>query len=210
MQRYLDQTCEAKTSSLLESDLDFVVAVVAPEFKDKEKLKKLVREDRAFRRGLIGDAKLFRRVASDDKIITKISPALLFEILLRRALAELEKAGYLEESIGSQGIPVFYSKKAASFLANESILDYLVNMLSSFTKTESFVIPIRVREGIWRRMRFSDMDIGSLIRLCSLLDEENRFPFYKRIADLCLFILGIFPEYPKIAIENFPENFLAQ
>jgi len=60
---------------------------------------------------------------------------------------------------------------------------------------ESIAISLRVRKGIWRRIRFSDMDTDSLIRFCELLDEENRFPFYKRIADLCLFILGIFPEY---------------
>ena len=127
MQKHLNQICEAKRSSLLESDLDFVVAVVAPEFKDKEKLKKLIRKDRSFRRGLIGDAKLFKRVASDDEIITKISPALFFEILLIRALVELEKTSYVAERAGSQSIPVFYSNKAASFLILSSFLEAMVS-----------------------------------------------------------------------------------
>ena len=195
MQERLGQSHEGESSSLLGSDLDFVVRVVAPEFKDKEKLKELIRADRSFRKGLIGDEKLFRRVASDDQSITKISPALFFEILLRRSAVELENTSYLMESAGSQSVPVFYSRKAASFLASESTLHYLANMLSSFTRTESFVIPLRVRKGIWRGIRFSDMDIDSLLRLCSLVNEENRFPFYKRIADLCLFIVGIFPQY---------------
>jgi hypothetical protein len=44
-------------------------------------------------------------------------------------------------------------------------------------------------------MHFSDMDIDSLIRLAGVVDEEHRFGLYKRIGDLCLFILGIFPKY---------------
>jgi len=39
------------------------------------------------------------------------------------------------------------------------------------------------------------MDVDSLIRLCEVSDEEHRFGLYKRIGDLSLFILGIFPEY---------------
>lgn len=195
MQGDLARLYQVSSSNLSESDLDFVVSVVVPDFKDREKLKQFIREDKSFRKGLIGNEKLFRKVMSDEETITKISPALLFEILLRRTLTDLEKKDYLIESAGRQNIPVFYSKKAASFLATEPNLDYLVSMLCSFTKSESFVISARIGRGIWRNLRFNDMDIDSLIRLCSLLDEENRFPLYKRIADLCLFILGIFPEY---------------
>jgi len=38
------------------------------------------------------------------------------------------------------------------------------------------------------------MDIDSLVRLSQSADEKHRFGLYKRIADLCLFILGMFPE----------------
>lgn len=186
---------EVSTFEPSESDLDFVISVVAPDFKDKRKLKQLIREDRSFRRGLFSNEKLFRKVMDEEETVARISPALLFEILLRRTTTELERRDYILESAGRQNIPVFHSKKAASFLAAESNLDYLVSMLSSFTRSESFVLSIRIGRGIWRKLRFNDMDIDNLIRLCSLLDEEERFPLYKRIADLCLFILGIFPEY---------------
>ena len=192
-----DPACLYETSSFTpsDSDLDFVVSVVAPGFENKEKLKQFIREDRSFRKGLIGNEKLFQRVMSDEETIARISPALLFEILLRRTLLELEKRNYLIESDGRQHIPVFYSKRVASLLASETNLDYLVSMLASFTRSETFVISVRIRQGIWRSLKFNDMDIDSLVKLCSLLDEGNRFPFYKRIADLCLFILGIFPDY---------------
>ena len=37
----------------------------------------------------------------------KVSPALYFEVLLRRALSELEGAGHTLERTGRQSIPMF-------------------------------------------------------------------------------------------------------
>ena len=39
------------------------------------------------------------------------------------------------------------------------------------------------------------MDIYSLMSFCKVVANEYRFGFYKRIADICLFILGLFPDY---------------
>ncbi len=180
---------------LSDKDLDFVAQEAAPEFADKEKLKQLIREDEGFRRGLVGDEKVFRRVMADEDIILRISPALHFEILLRKTLKELEHVSHTVERTRSQAIPVFDAKEVVSLLAKQAILDYLVDMLSSFTRINSYVIPVRVRKGIWRKIRFNDMDIDALSRLCETADEESRFSLYKRIADVCLFILGIFPEH---------------
>jgi hypothetical protein len=33
--------------------------------------------------------------------------------------------------------------------------------------------------------------------LCEVVEHEHRLDFYKRIADLCLFVLGIFPDYAE-------------
>ena len=184
-------------SRLSERDLDFVVEATAPEFKDKAKLKQLVREDEAFRSGLIGDERVFRKVMEDEDIILRISPALYFEILLRKALKELKKSSHTVERAGTQAIPVFDTKEVVGLLAKQAVLDYLADMLSSFTRIESYVVPIRVRKGVWRKFRFNDMDIDSLNRICEAVDEEDRFSFYKRIADVCLLILGVFPEYPQ-------------
>ncbi len=181
--------------NLSESDLDFVIGEAAPQFRDKERLKQLIREDSDFRKALIGDERVFRRVMSDEDIFLKISPTLFFEILLRRTLKELEKASHTVEKVAGGQVPVFDTKAVVSLLTREEVLDYLTDMLASFTRTESYVIPVRVRKGVWRRIRFSDMDVDALSRLCEVTDEERRFSLYKRIADVCLFILGIFPEY---------------
>jgi len=68
-------------------------------------------------------------------------------------------------------------------------------MLASFARVESVTVPIQVREGIWRTYRTSDLDAEGLMRCCQALDEEFRFETYKRIADVCLFLVGVFPEY---------------
>jgi hypothetical protein len=74
-------------------------------------------------------------------------------------------------------------------------------MLVSFVRINSYTIPIRIRKGIWRKYRFSDYDIDSLMRYSEALSREQRFPSYKRIADICLFTRGIFPE--KGQLERF-------
>jgi hypothetical protein len=68
-------------------------------------------------------------------------------------------------------------------------------MLASFTVIESQVRRVRVRRGIWGRIRHNDMDIDSLVQLCSAADEENRLGYYKRIADVCLFVSSVFQEH---------------
>jgi hypothetical protein len=180
-----------------DSDLEFVIREAAPEFRDKEKLKQLIREDAAFRKALLDDERVFRRVMADEQIFLKISPALYFEILLRKTQRELPKTSHTLEMVGGEKVPIFDIQAVVDLLSKETVLEYLAEMLTSFTKTESYTIPIRVRKGVWRKIRFSDMDIDALGRLCEAADEEFRFNFYKRIADVCLFILGIFPEYAQ-------------
>jgi len=136
-------------------------------------------------------------VMSDEEVFLKISPALYFEILLRKTLKELERTSHTTEKIGGEQVPVFDTKAVVEFLARETVLEYLADMLASFSRTQSYTVPVRVRKGVWRKIRFSDMDIDSLSRLCQASNEEHRFGFYKRIADVCLFILGVFPEYAQ-------------
>ena len=70
---------------LSEADLDFVVREAAPDAANADHLKRLIREDEAFRRALVGDERVFARVMTDEEIFLRISPALYFEVLLRRA-----------------------------------------------------------------------------------------------------------------------------
>ena len=102
-------------------------------------------------------------------------------------------------------VVVFDTNEVANFLSNDSVIDYLASMMTSFTKVESYVIPVRIRRGTWRRVRFNDMDIDSLVKLAASVDEGQQFRYFKRIADVCLFVLGIFPKFAQTSDRNnFP------
>ncbi|MBI4332873.1 MAG: hypothetical protein HY673_16515 [Chloroflexi bacterium] len=180
---------------LTEADQTFVIEGAAPDFRDKDRLKRLINEDEAFRKGLVADEKVFKKVMADENVFLKISSALYFEVLLRRTFRELGQATHTVERAGHQTVPVFDVKEVAALLVREPVLRYLVNMLASFTRIESYAIPVRLSKGVWRKMRFNNMDIDSLSSFCESLPEEQRLGFYKRIADVCLFTLGMFPEH---------------
>ena len=188
---------KSKTWRLSERDFDFLIDTVSPEVTDKPRLKQIIREDEDFRNTYIGDAKVFRRIMCDDEILLKISPSLFFEILLRKAANDLSRVAYTYEKTRTMSIPVFDTEDLVSLLNRESLLIYLADMLSSFTRIESYAISIRIRKGFWRKIRINDLDIHSLMSLCDVVDDAYRFSLYKRIGDICLFILGMFPVYAE-------------
>ena len=186
---------DAAGLTLSEADLEFVVREAAPDALDTERWKRLMRDDEGFRRALVGDDAVFQRVVEDEEIFLKVSAPLYFEVLLRRAQKELEVASHTLERTGRQSIPVFDTPEVVELLAQPSVLEYLAAMLASFTRIHSYTMPVRVRRGVWRRVKYNDMDIDSLLRSCAAADESQRLGFYKRIADVCLFISGVFPAF---------------
>ncbi len=179
-----------------DNDIRFLVETVDTRLLDKVEV---VKRDRSIIEALLEQeaGRLFERIMLADKgdLAAGISSRLLFEVLLRKALQDLQRQKYTVERTGSQRIPIFDSADVVDFFSDRTLLSYLADMLVSFTHVDSFTTAIKVRKGIYRKVRFSDMDIDSLTRLSRTVDEEHRFKFYKRIGDLCLFILGMFPEY---------------
>jgi len=182
---------------LTEKDLDFLVETTSPGVIDKIRLKEILREDEGFRNAFIEDEKVIRRVMDEEEIFLKISPNLFFEILLRKVSKDLKGASYTLEKMGTLKVPIFDAKSVAEFLSRESLLHYLADMLSSFTKVQTYVVSVELKEGTWEEIRFSDFDLFSLMALAEVADEPYRLGLYKRIADLCLFILGMFPDYAE-------------
>lgn len=181
--------------SLKDKDLQFLVQTVSPEVTDQARLIEILRADHDFCLKFIEDERVFRRIMADEEIFLKISPALFFLVLLRKAAGELQSASYTVEKTGSMRVPVFDSEEVAAVLNRESLLVYLADMLSSFTRIRSYVFSFRMPQGPWRRIHFNDLDMISLMELADLVEEPYRLGVYKRIADICLFVLGIFPDY---------------
>lgn len=187
------------TSSPSEGDLDFLAAAAAPEGTDRRRLARVLEEDEDFRAAFIGDERTFRRLISDEDALLTITPKLYFEILLRKSRKELEGSTHTIERGGTGKIAVFDTREVVDLLSREEALTYLADMLSSFTRIESYTVSFPVRPGIRRKVRFNDLDIDSLESLCEWVGEEHRLAFYKRIADICLFLPGVFPEYVRYA-----------
>jgi hypothetical protein len=79
-------------------------------------------------------------------------------------------------------------------LSDKQTRDYLAEMLSSFARTNSGIIYWQER-GTWHQRRFSDIDLDDMVELARIIDPEMRPALYKRIADIALFLSGIFPEH---------------
>jgi hypothetical protein len=52
--------------------------------------------------------------------------------------------------------------------------------------------------GTLYKRRFSDIDMDDMIELARIIDPEMRSGLYKRIADIALFLSGIFPEHTAL------------
>jgi hypothetical protein len=186
----------ARTAEFTESDILFLIETASPALLNKIDT---IKDDPDIIEGMMEHEarRLFQRIMlmNEETITTTISPRFLFDLLLRNAQRDLEGQVYTMERTATLKIPVFDTPEVSRFLSNKVVMKYLADLLTSFTRIESFTIPVRVRRGVWRKIRFNDMDLDSLLRFCQTIDEEHRFGFYKRIADLCLFILGMFPEY---------------
>lgn len=154
-----------------------------------------MQDDDHFRKGMAGDLRLFQRSTDAEEAFVRVSPGLYFEVLLRKALADLQTAGFTLERAGTQKVVVFDAKEVVGLLSCEPVLDYLAAMPASFTRVSTYAGMRRVKPRVWRRIRVNDMDVDSLIRLCADADEDMRMRYYKRIADVCLVILGMFPEH---------------
>jgi len=136
------------TAEFSESDILFLVETVAPALMSKIDT---IRDDPDIIEGMMEHEahRLFQRIMlmSEETITTTISPRFLFEILLRTARRELESQAYTVERTATQKIPVFDTPEVVNFLSNKVVLKYLADMLTSFTRIESFTLPVRVKEG---------------------------------------------------------------
>src|SRR5213594_1224856 len=93
-------------------------------------------------------------------------------------------------------LPHVDPSQAAALLRDREIQDYLIELLVSFTRTDSFSLEVE-EAGRRRRRRFSDLSSEDMIALAALMPEDLRFPILRRIADIALFVTGIFPEHAE-------------
>jgi hypothetical protein len=172
-------------------DLLFVGETLVPERSDRDHVADLLGEDESLIGAMLEDERLFQQMMANEEIFLSVSPAFFFDVLLRRARRELESETFTVERRHQQNVVLFDANQVVDLLSQPSVCGYLSTMLASFTRINSVTIPIRVRKGIWHRIRVNDLDVDSLIRYAQVLDDDQRFRVYQRIADACLFLTGM-------------------
>jgi hypothetical protein len=186
-------------------DLRFIVDTLVPEHSDPAYIADLIQDDESILQAMLQDDRLFRQLMDDDQVLLSVSPQFFFKVLLLRTRRDLEQEVYTIEQRNLQKVILFDANRVVELMADPAVCDYLAITLASFTRIHSATIPIRVRPGIWRRLRVNDLDVDSLLRYAQILDEEYRFATYQRIGDACLFLTGVFPEYIA-ARQTYPQS----
>ena len=181
------------------TDAAFLCEGLGSDAPDPRELAQRLAEDEPYRARTLGDQRAFDAVLAHDEALSAVSPRLFFEILLRRAVLDLRGTRYTVERSGSDRVPIFDAAEVVGVTARPPVLHYLAGLLASFTKVHSYTERVRVRRGVVRKVRYSDLDVRSMLRLVEQTSEEERLPLYRRTADLCLFILGVFPDFAATA-----------
>ena len=155
---------------LSESDLRFVVETVATRRRDYDHIVDLVRDKEDLLEPMLEDPKISERLFREEEALVRVSPHLLFTILLRRLRKELDKEAYiLEMDAKGKRIPIFEGPAVAEMLSDKKMCDYLAEMLSSFARTNSGIIYWKER-GTWHKKRFSDIDIDDMAELATIIE----------------------------------------
>ncbi len=183
-----------------ERDLLYLVNHFMPEQSDEKRMIRVLQDDEDILQSMIEDPTLAEALLDEPEPVIQVSPYLYFAVLLYRAKEDLKNRPYTFEKDTRRMMAIFDTKQILNLLERKSTLMYLAGMLASFVRIHSYTVMIRVREGIWRRMRFSDFDVESLISYSEITDEAYCYPIYKRIADICLFTLGVYTETSSEAL----------
>lgn len=176
-------------------DITFIVETLMPEQRDPQRVAQHLQTHPGKLDALLDDERLLQRLMGDDESLVRISARLFFTILLRRVWRDLESKSFTTEQRNQQKVVLFDADKVVELLEQMPMRDYLATMLASFTRTSSVTTFVELRRGLWRAYKTHEFDVEGMARYSHSLDEAFRFPAYKRIADVCLFLASMFPEY---------------
>jgi len=129
-------------------------------------------------------------------VFVGVSPFLTFATAVHRTAVALETATFVEERWAPRvRIPVFDAAALRSLVSDPVRRYFLVELLASYTREASGATWTRTARG-WRRRRFSELDPTRLAELLEVVEASERSGIYRRLGDLALFLLGVFPDHP--------------
>lgn len=178
------------------TDFRFLADLLCENEDQKLRFLTLVQKDPESLDYLLNQDRVFKQILEKEDLFVRVSPYLYFELLLRRAILDIQREAYTLETIGYKTrVPVFDQKKVLEVFSRETLRDYLVEMLASFVRINNFTVYVRKGKGVYFKKTFSDFDLDLLSEMGRRAEEPYRFFFLKRAGDVALFISGIFPEH---------------
>ncbi|MDA0837700.1 MAG: hypothetical protein O3B01_22205 [Planctomycetota bacterium] len=188
-----DELTRYSLENLSEDDLLFLIKAYADRRTDHEDIRSLINGDSDIIEMMAKSDRVFQRLMDRGTIVQSISPYFFFSLLLRRTSQDLiNQPELMDEQLAEvnqqdQTIP-WTSERAQKLLADDSITDYLANMISMFLRSS-------------RMFKVSGSDEQSffylidLIEDCQKSDPVRRFRIYCHIGNYTLFLTGLFPEF---------------
>ena len=127
-----------------------------------------------------------------------LSPFLVFAAAVSRTVADLGAASYVVEWLGPRRrAPIFDVSGLQDFLAVGWRRLFLAELLTSYTRVASGSVVVATRRGM-RRQRFSELDPVRLAGLLEVVSDAERPGIYRRLGDLALFLVGVFPDHTAL------------
>ena len=177
-----------------DADVAFVLQAVAPAHTVRGRLGDAFRADREIREGMLVSDLLADAVMQTEEPLLRVSPMLFFSMLVARVRRDLTSHRFTVEESGRHAAVVFDAGDALALLCKPHVFDYLILLLVSFVQVRTVTLAVADDRGRRRMLRFDTLDLDSMIQAAALAVEPERFSAYQRVADLCLFTIGVFPE----------------
>jgi hypothetical protein len=175
-----------------DEDLRFVAETTGAGRAAAEEAPARLRERHDLLDVMLEDDRLVDRLLGDEQALVRVSPRLVFTVLLRRVVRDLHQKPYTVERSADETVAVFDATQVRRFIAEPEIWNYLVSMLTSFIRNESVTVLVRRREHYVRR-RFNTSSLEDMIDLSGLAGEDAVPWIFRRIGDIALFQSGVFP-----------------
>ena len=178
-----------------DKDLSHIVAVLIPDATDRPRMVAALREDDDLLEAMLNDDRLFENLMENPDGFLNISARLFFTVLLNRTRSDLRKQTFTFERDNRYSVVIFDSSAVLEFLDDPIVRAYLAAVLASFVRIETRTVYVRVQRTVLRKIRVNDFDIDSLIEYSKLVGEEQQTLLWKRIGDICLFLVGVFSDH---------------
>ena len=158
---------------LNETDIDFLAAAVSPRPDARDRIARLLRDGGAVIERALDDERTHRALQAGGSPVQRLSPYLLFAVLLHR-----------RRRASGGGDP------GEGLLASPWTRHYLAELLATFSRMPPGMVSLSLG-GRSFRTPLHEVDLAALNKIALLASEAERLAIYRRLGDLTLFLSSV-------------------